>query len=150
MATSLEQLARDIRGFENRREVLRQLRKEIREPLPRVRKNIKARALATLPKRGGLNAWAAAIRITLQIKTSGRTAGVRVRGGRNSLRKRSDMRALDRGRVRHPSWGRRGAGQWHTQTVEPGFVTNPVTETTEWRDVCLRAVDNAVRSIGRG
>lgn len=150
MSESLERLVRDLRGFEGRKEVLRQLRKEIRQPVPAVRKAIKARALDTLPRSGGLNAWAAGIRITVAIRGAGRAAGVKLKGGRNSRGGRSDMRALDRGRVRHPSWGRRWSGQWHNQTVEAGFVTKPATEATEWRDACVRAVDNAVRSIGRG
>jgi hypothetical protein len=150
MSESLERLVRDLKGFEDRKVVLAALRKNIRRPVPAVRKAIRARALDTLPSRGGLNAWAASVRITVAIRTAGRAAGVRLKGGRNSAGGRSDIKALDRGRVRHPSWGRRGAGQWHNQTVPAGFITKPVTESTEWRQACIDAVDEAVAVIGRG
>lgn len=150
MSESLERLVRDLRGFENRKVVLRELRRNIRRPVPAVRKAIRARALDTLPSGGGLNAWAAGIRITVVVRTSGRAAGVKLKGGRNSQGGRSDIRALDRGRVRHPSWGRRFRGQWHNQIVPAGFVTKPATESSEWRQACVDAVDQAVAVIGRG
>jgi hypothetical protein len=150
MSESLERLVRDLKGFEDRKVVLRELRRNIRRPVPVVRKAIRARALDTLPSRGGLNVWAASTRISVTIRVAGRAAGVRLKGGRNSAGGRSDIKALDRGRVRHPSWGRRGAGQWFNQTVPAGFVTGPVTESTEWHKACIDAVDAAVAVIGRG
>jgi hypothetical protein len=147
---SLDDLIRDLRRFEGRREVVKQLRKEIRKPLPAVRKAIRRRALDTLPAGGGLNVWVSKIGITAQIRVSGRSAGVKLRGGRNSSGGRSDIRAIDRGRVRHPSWGRRGRGQWHTQAVAASFFTEPATAAREWRQACVAAVDNATAMIRRG
>jgi hypothetical protein len=135
-------VARDLRRFPA--EVTKALRKELREPVPAVRKNIKARALATLPSGGGLNVWVSKTRITATVKIRGRGAAIRLKGGRNSLGSRSDIRAIDRGRVRHPSWGRRGRGQWHTQTVASAFFTEPVTEARdEWRKAAETAVERA-------
>lgn len=147
---SFDDLIRDVRQFDRRKEVLQQLRKEIRKPIPSVRKLIKTRALTTLPKSGGLNVWVSQTKITAKISFSGRAAGVRLKGGRNSSGGRSDMRRINAGKIRHPSWGRRGVGQWHNQTVAAGFFTKPVTETTEWRDACDRALDEALEVIRRG
>jgi hypothetical protein len=146
MATDIDAFVRELRGFRERKVVLKEMRAAIRRPFPIVKQRIKDWALTTLPKRGGLNAWAAATKVTLSVKTSGRSAGVIVKGRRGT----HDINAIDRGRVRHPSWGRRGAGQWHTQTVPAGFFTRPVTEATEWHDEIDKAVDVATAQIRRG
>lgn len=150
MATSIDEFVRELRSFRDRKVVLKELRAGIRKPLPAVRKSIRARATETLPSRGGLNKWAASIRINLAIKTSSRAASITIKGGRNSTGGRSDMNALDRGRVRHPSWGRRSRGSWHTQSVPPGFFTKPVEEATEWRAEIDKALDRATEQIRRG
>lgn len=150
MSTSLEQFGRELRAFRDRKVILRELRVGIRKPFPAVRKRIKDRAVSTLPSGGGLGKWAASTRITLVTRFSGRKAGVTVKGGRNSAGGRSDLRALDRGRVRAPSWGRRGRGEWHTQTVPSGFFTEPVAEAKEWREEIVHAVDSATEQIRRG
>lgn len=147
---SLDDLIRDLRRFEGRKELVKELRKKIRKPIPDVRKSIRRRALDTLPERGGLNVWVSKIRITAVIKLAGRAAGVKLKGGRNSEGGRSDVNRIDAGRVRAPSWGRKGAGQWHTQTVTAGFFTEPATEAVAWRNACVEAIDEAAEVIRRG
>lgn len=147
---TLDDLIRDLRKFEGRKEVMQQLRKEIRQPIPSVRAAVKRRALDTLPRGGGLNVWASKTKVTAQIKLAGRSAGVRLKGSRKSTKDKSDLRRLDAGKVRHPSWGRRGADQWHTQSVPDGFFTKPSSEVDQWREACVRAVDNAAGVIRRG
>jgi hypothetical protein len=147
---SLDDLIRDLRKFEGRREVVKQLRKEIRKPVPAVRRSIKQSALDTLPHRNGLNVWVSKTKVTAAIKLSGRSAGVKLKGGRNSLSKRSDIRRIDKGKVRAPSWGRRGPAAWHTQTVRAGFFTEPASNSHEWRKAALKAVDEALNTLRRG
>lgn len=147
MSASVDAFVRELRGFSQRAEIVKQLRTDMRTPLPEVRKKVKERALTTLPKRGGLSKWASRVRITAKITVTGRAVKVRVRAARNSLNGESDINALDRGRVRHPSWGRRGRGQWHLQRVTEGFFTVPVTEDDQWRQACLAAVDKALETI---
>jgi len=147
---SIDDLVRDLRRFENRKTLLTHLRAEIRKPVPAVRKSIKARALAILPHRGGLNVWVSKVRITAVIKTAGRSAGVKLKGGRSSTGGKSDMRRIDGGRVRAPSWGRRGPGSWHNQSVPSGFFTEPASEAREWRAAAVTAVDRALDTIRRG
>ena len=150
MAGSIDDLVRDLRKFDGKREVTKALRKRIREPLPKVRKAVKARALATLPKAGGLNQWVARTRVTAVVKLAGRSAGVKLKGSRKSTKGKADLNRLDAGKIRHPSWGRVGPGQWHTQTVPAGFFTDPTGEVEQWRDACVLAIEDAVQTIARG
>lgn len=147
---SIEDLIRDVKAFEGRREVLKAFRKRIRQPVPPIRRAVRARALATLPSSGGLGAWVAASRVNVQIKLSGRSVGVRLRAGRNSKGGRSDVRRIDAGRVRAPSWGRKTRAAWHTQQVTPGWFTGPAGEVDQWRGACLDAIDDALEVIAGG
>jgi hypothetical protein len=147
---SLVRLVADLKGFSRRKEVLRALRRRLREPLPGVQRAITASAMDTLPKRGGLAAWVAAEKITASLRLSGRAARVRLQGKRQSTRAQSDLAAIDAGEVRHPSWGRRGRGQWRAQGVTPEYFTRPATEVDQWRRAALDAVDDALEVIARG
>lgn len=138
-------LVRSLRGLDA--EVIKELRAELRKPVPVVRNRIKMTARTTLPRSGGLGDWVAGTKITAAVTLAGRAAGIRLRGGRRSTRAQSDIRAIDRGRVRHPSWGRRGRGQWHTQMVTPGFFTRTAAESPEWDTAIRAAVDRATGSV---
>ena len=68
-------------------------------------------AIRQLPKTGGLNKQVASQRITVSVRTSAKTAGVRL------TTKAPDTAQTDAGYVRHPTFGRRGKGQWKTQPI---------------------------------
>lgn len=147
----LRRLIADLRGFEKRKEVVKALRKELRRPVPKARQAIRGAALRMLPRRGGLNAWVAASRVTAQVRLgSARSAGITLRGGRNSQGGRSDIKAIDRGRVRAPAWGNRSA--WHSQTVPEGYFTKTVSEdlAPAWREAAVSAVNEATEVLRRG
>lgn len=145
--SALDQLAREFRSFAGRREVVKQLKKDIRTPVPGIRKSIRKHAIAILPKAGGLGKWAAKSRVNVKITASSRTVSATLIGGRNSAGGVSDLKRLDRGRLRHPSWGRRGRGQWHVQRVTEGWFTDPATNEDVWSKAVLSAVDNALKTI---
>lgn len=147
---SLVALVADLRGFTRRKEVLRNLRRRIREPLPGVQRAVTASALYTLPARNGLAAWVAAEKITAVVRVSGRAAKVKIAGARQSQRRQSDLRSINAGEVRHPSWGRRAEGQWHAQAVTSEYFTRPAGEVDQWRAAALDAVDDALAVIARG
>lgn len=126
--SDLTRLIADLKRTESSKAVLKEVRRTIRRPIPAAREGIKAAALRTLPVRGGLNRWVASTKVTASIALTARRVQVTLKGGRNSARKRSDVNAIDRGRVRHPAWGRRGPGQWSNQTVVPGFFTTTVEQ----------------------
>lgn len=150
MGVSFDEFARELRSFDDRRVVVNELRKGLRKLLPPTRKAVKARALATLPKSGGLNAWVAATRLTAIVRTTGRRAGITIKGSRKSTKNKSDMTAIDRGRVRAPAWGHRTAASWHTVLVRPGFFTEPATDDTRLREAAEAALDHALDQIRRG
>ena len=134
-------VAAEIKVFDDRRALVKAMRGAIREPVPKIRAAVRERAAATLPHRGGLNAWVASSRLSASVQVNSRRVRMRIKAGRNSAGSRSDISAIDRGRVRAPSWGRKGLGSWHTQTVRSGFFTNPAQEAAE--DV-YHAIDGAV------
>lgn len=150
MATSFDELVRELRAFRARREVTNAMGKGIRKAVVPARKAIREKARAILPKRGGLNIWVGRISILAQIRTSGNRAGVKLKGGRNSQGGRSDIKAVDRGRVRAPSWGRRTKASWHTVTVVPGFFTETAATLPDWREDVAAEVDKALDTIRRG
>jgi len=150
VATSFDQLVRELKAFDGRREVTKAMGKGIRKAVQPARKAIKKVALSTLPAGGGLNVWVSKTRINVQIKTAGRRAGVKLKGGRNSLGGRSDINAVDRGRVRAPSWGHRTKASWHTVTVTPGFFTKTAGELPDWREGVDAEVDKALDQLRRG
>ena len=150
---SLEKLIRDLRTFDRRREVTNQLAREVRKPVPELRKLIRARALATLPSGGGFGKWVSKLSITASVKLQGRAAGVKLKGRRRGFPDREpkvDLRRIDAGRARHPSWGRRTASDWHVQRVNVGFFTLPGRDRRRWRKAVLQAVDQALVVIRRG
>lgn len=149
---ALSRLIADLKGFEGRKAVVRELRKELRAPLPKVRQAVRAAAVSDLPSRNGLGAWVAKSTITVSTRLGAKSAGISLRGGRNSQRKRSDIRAIDAGKVRAPSWGHRGPGAWHVQTVKDGFFTKTITGDleNEWHMAAVRAVEHATEVIRNG
>lgn len=151
MATDIGAFVRELRSFDDRRVLVKSLRRAIRKPVPAVRERIRKHAVEILPRSGGLGAWAAASTVSVSIRyASARTAGVRMRGSRKSAQDKSDLNRLDAGSVRAPSWGRRSRGAWHVQTVTPGWFSDPVTGADEWLAAVDAAVDAAFDTIRRG
>lgn len=151
MATDIEGFLRELRAFDARREVLKEIRKEIKEPLPQLRKAWKAWALSNLPSRGGLNRWVARARIQAKFSTSGRIVGVRVILTRKSGGgDKADLNRLDsEGRIRHPLYGNRQ--HWYPQTVKANVFTR-VWEMYEeqWVRSAEKALDRALDKIRKG
>lgn len=150
MAVSAEQFAAELRAFDGRRQVVKALRRALGRAARPAVKATRAYATAVLPHSGGLGAWVADARIGWKIGYTGRTAGVRLRGGRRSLADRSDLKGIDAGKVRHPTYGNRGRGMWHGEAVTSGWWTTPLTETPEWSQQADSEVDKALDDIRRG
>lgn len=140
-------LVRSLRGFSRNNEVTKAVRAELRAPVPIVRTRIKAAARTKLPRSGGLGGWVAAIKITALVQFSAKVVSVRMRGGRRSTGAQSDIAAIDRGRVRAPSWGRRHRGDWHNQAVPPGFFSKTAEESPEWATAIDRGIAAALEKI---
>lgn len=150
---SLDDLIRDLRRFEGRKEVTNALARKARGPVPAIRKAIRRRAVEWLPSSGGFGKWVSRLSVTAAVRLQGRAAGISLKGRRRGFadkQPKADLRRIDQGRAAHPSWGRRGEGQWHFQTVKPGFFTEPAAGTDEWRKAVVDAVDEALEVIRRG
>lgn len=141
-------VGRAVRRLGSDRRIVNNMAREIRAAGPPIRAEIRRSALATLPKRGGLNRWVAASRVTVRVRRGASSAGVTVVGGRNSSRGRSDLKRIDAGRVRAPLWGDRR--YWHLQSVRPGFFRVSDEGVTAFRDAVVRAVDQAAAEVLRG
>lgn len=74
---------------------------------------VKRAALAQLPKGGGLNAQVASQKVSVSVRTGASTAGVRL------TTRAPDTAETDAGFVRHPTFGRRGRGDWKTLEYAP-------------------------------
>lgn len=149
MGVSFDEFARELRAFDNKREVVNEIRREMRKPLPALRKAFRANALATLPARGGFGAWVAKARITAVFKDSGRAAGVRIKVSRKAGDgDKAELDALDEsGSIRHPLYGHRG--HWYGQKVAVGVFTK-VFARGAWISRADAALDRALDKIRRG
>lgn len=101
----------------------KELRSELYRGLNRVTKPLKqdARkaAMQRLPSRGGLGKRVARSKIVTKRRVSGGGAGVRIVATSGY-----DIGSINRGRVRHPTYGHQ---PWVNQTVPSGFWTEPLT-----------------------
>jgi hypothetical protein len=144
---TVDELVALLRGFDNRREIIKGISRGLRRQAGPVRTQIRSHTLATMPKRGGLNGWLASIRINVNVKLTGyRGVGLILKGGRNSRGGRADTAAIDLGRVRAPSWGKRGPAAWHVQSVPQGFFTEPAA-ASGWVAMVDREVDSALDQL---
>lgn len=90
------------------------------------RDEVRRSALASLPRRGGLNQWVADADVSTSVLTGARSAGVRIVSKRQSSTKQTDLPKIDAGQVRHRVFGKwlRGVP---TQNVPPGYFTRPLS-----------------------
>lgn len=140
-AASLRKFNAALKGAD--REIRAEFSKSIQRATRPVKEVIHESARDTLPKRGGLNEWAAAIGIKTASRLGGKNPSVvvtgaldnkrqvRRSGGRRSRTRKAgtfgakaDVRALNRGRVMHPAWGR--GPLVGPQMVPTGFWDKPL------------------------
>lgn len=144
----LARLARDLKAAGNK-----DLTKELRRGLQRSVKPLKEAgrqgALDELPTEGGLAAEIAASRFTGRVSLLGRNPRVTLeaKGRNNEQGKVHDLDAMDRGRLRHPTYGRK----WVTQTITPGWWTSTMTAKSEGVQARMfEAADAVLKKLGRG
>jgi hypothetical protein len=150
VAISAEQLARELRAFDGRREIVKALRRALTRVSRPAVKEVRAHAVDILPAGGGLGAWVAAARIGVKIGYTSRSAGVKMRGGRKSLTDKSDLQRIDAGTVRAPTYGHRGRGSWHSQSVAPGWWTDPLANNADWQAQADAEIDKVLDQIRNG
>jgi hypothetical protein len=146
-AKGIATVASAVRSLGADRKIVTEMAKEIRAAVPPIRTAVRANAIAYLPGRNGLGPWVAKGSVTARIKRGANDASVTIVDGRNSTGGRTDMKAINAGKVRHPAWGNKKA--WSMQTVRPGFFTNAITEegADAFREAVIRAADNAAAKV---
>jgi hypothetical protein len=125
----------------------RQLRRELLSSIQRatrpVRDKVREKALSTLPSSGGLAGEVAASRFSARTSMTGRNVGVRVVGASGR-----DVRSLDAGRLRHPTFGHK---PFVSQSVEPGFFSATIEDhAPEIRDEISDAMKTIANKIEKG
>lgn len=151
---SFEEFANELRSFNARSEIVNEIRREMRKPLPELRSEVRSSAASTLPSSGGLAAWVAKATMTVRFKDTGRAAGLRLKLSRKAGDgDKADLDALDRtGKLRHPVFKRaRARERWVGQQVTPGFFTK-VWERyrPKWVEAADAALDRALDKIRNG
>lgn len=140
-------IGKAVRRLGADRTIVNEMTKEIRRAVPPIRAAVKQNAITYLPKRGGLNRWVASAKVTAQVRRGASNAGITVVDGRNSARKRTDMKRINAGSTRAPLYGNRG--HWYPHTVRPGFFDDAITQdgADAFRDAVIVAVDRAAGRI---
>jgi hypothetical protein len=146
---TVQQLARALSGYADRGQIIRDLAHDLERVIPAVEEGIRDRAVDVLPGAGGLGKWVAKLRLRSSIRLGARRARVTIVGHRRSLGGTADLGAIDRGRVRHPSWGRRGPNDWHVQLVSPGFMSKS-EEAQVWSATAQASVTRSFRRVTGG
>lgn len=134
-ADDLARLSRALKAAGDK-DLQKRLSRAISDAMRPVRAALPRSALAKLPRRGGLAAQVAASRTRIQRRNSGRAVGVRLR-----VQSDDNIRRIDKGTVRHPTFGH---GPWVNQAVPGGWFTEP---TEAARPVFAAAVDKAMQEI---
>ncbi len=129
------------------RDLVVELRKAQRKAFQPLQKEIKAEALATLPKLGSYNAvMSKAVKVSVTTGV-GRTA-LNARVYAKGKGEERDVRQVNAGILRHPLFGHRKS--WHTTRVRPGFVDRPVKALSDRvLKECADAAQKLNESIAR-
>lgn len=153
-ADKLDTLARKLRAA-GRKDLDRELNRELRKPLPRLRKAVQAGIPAHMP-RGYEDTLSRSLRFRLS-RRRGAVISVKVTmHGRGGGGKDRDVRRLDRGILRHPVFGRRRRttrgrifnNPWVQQRVPPGFFTIPAErELDNVRRDMVAAIDRLLSKV---
>ena len=115
-----------------------------REAAKPLGQKIVERGAATLPHRGGLSARVAQSKVTQSNATTGKNPKVMLRV---KTREGYDLKAMDRGQLRHPVYGR---PVWVRQNVPAGEFTKPFEQGSEdVRRQVLAALERVADQIGR-
>lgn len=93
-------------------------------------------------KRTTLAGLAADARVVVKVITGGKNVGVFIRGAKGGL----DLAALNRGKARHPTYGRE---PWVLQDVQPEFFDRPLKGEVadKFRTAILATINEFIRQI---
>lgn len=105
---------------------------------------VKRSELARLPKRGGLNTYVASSKLSTRTLIGPKTAGVVLR---QTKPPKHDLRAMNRGQLRHPLFGNRD--HWYSQQIPSGWFERPLIALAPVvRAGCQVAMDETAAAAG--
>jgi hypothetical protein len=121
----------------------RRMYRNIRLATAPAAERVRASAMASLPREGGLNEWVAESVIKTSVTSGVRSAGVTLR-----MRKTGhDLKKINEGVVRHPVYG--NTKVWAVTNVQPGFFTRPLEAMRpEVTAACVAAMREAALEAG--
>jgi hypothetical protein len=144
----LAQLARELKAGGNK-EMTKELRQGLQRSIRPLREAARQGALDQLPSAGGLAAEVARSGFSGKVSLLGRNPSVKItgKGKTNEKGLQHDLRAMDRGRLRHPTWG---GGRWVTQLITPGWFSLTLEAKADRVKVELfKAADAVIAKLGR-
>jgi hypothetical protein len=126
-----------------RRDLRRELDRELRKQPRRLENAVRAAIPPHIPV-----GYERAVGTSLRFRTTVRTRGSAGAGVRVTVASGRQIRDLDRGRLRHPVFGRQES-PWVTQRIKPGFFTNPAQRVIrEVQDGMLQVIQRIAAKIG--
>lgn len=126
------------------KELRTRIRKAMQEAAKPLAVEVRDKGAAKMPHRGGLSGRIAAARAGVSLTASTRSTAVAIRLG---TREKYDLRSMDLGRLRHPTYGHR---PWVSQTVPAGAFTEPFQDgSTDVRNRVSAEVARLLDEIAR-
>jgi len=142
-AEQFRDIARTLRGISKSKALRNELARAINKATKPLKTSVKRSARARLPWQGGLGRKVARAKMATKVKLAGETANVSI----VAIHK-YDLEAIDRGRVRHPTFGHH---PWVIQLVQPGYWTRPLVEGSPGvRREIVGAIETIAKKIERG
>lgn len=144
-------LARDLKAA-GEKGLTKELRSGLQRSIRPLKEAAREGALEALPKSGGLAAEVAASGFSGRVSLLGRNPSVKIegKGKENAQGQRHDLKAMDRGRIRHPRFGHRHS-RWYTQLVRPGWFSMTLESKSDRVHVeLLKAAQAVADKLGRG
>lgn len=137
---ALAQALRDAGAKDLQKELTAGLRRAVRP----MKKELQRGALGILPYRGGLaELVVAGTRFRTKVSV-GKNPSVRISASLPG----HDLAAMERGRLRHPTFGHRDGPHWVTQQIRPHwFSDSGVLAAQDARVEISKAIDNVARKL---
>lgn len=139
----LERVARAVQASGDKA-LRRQVGIRLRRTAKPMQEAFKAGALGFLPYRGGLaEDVAAGMRFRTKVSL-GATPSMRITASLPG----HDLRAMNRGRLRHPTFGHRSGPYWVTQQIRPNWWTDSgLVALPDVRRELLGALDDLIKQL---
>lgn len=126
------------------KELAKELRAGITRAVKPLKQAAKASASSTLPSRGGLGKRVSRTSLPHAKRGGAKNPGIRITAKPNAVK---DPLRLDRGRARHPVYGR---APWVLQNVTPGWFSKPMGDgSPAVQSEIVTALDTVAVKIAR-